>query len=131
MADAFASLATAPPTSEELASARRTLEARLESRPVEQWLRDIEVYSLPRNYPLMLRSKLASVTSSELQSLARKLSDANALTTVILGRKTTDSNGRASMSTDPMIEGGPSPEFNAAGKERAVRSMFAEIALEL
>lgn len=40
----------------------------------------------------------------------------------------TDSNGRASTSTDPMIEGGPSPEFNAAGKERAVRSMFAEIA---
>ena len=87
MADAFASLATAPPTSEELASARHTLEARLESRPVEQWLHDIEVYSLPRNYPLTLRSKLASVTSSELQALARKLSDANALTTVILGRK--------------------------------------------
>lgn len=86
VSESFASLATTIPTDEELAEARKSLLAHLEVRSVEDWLRDIETFALPRNYPLTLRSRLLSVTSTELQSLAKKLTEANALTLVVLGR---------------------------------------------
>ena len=60
--------------------------SRLTPRSVEEWLRDIETFSLPRNYPLTIKSRLEAVTAAELQSLAKKLLEANAVTTVILGR---------------------------------------------
>lgn len=86
LGESFGSLAVTPPTDEELAAARRSLLARIDARSVEEWLRDIEAYALPRNYPLQIRARIESVTAAEVQSLAKRLSDANALTVVILGR---------------------------------------------
>lgn len=83
--ESFASLATSIPTDEEIAEARTSLLARLEARSVEDWLRDIETYALPRNFPLTLRSRLTGATPTELQSLAKRLTEANALTMVVLG----------------------------------------------
>lgn len=90
----FATLASSPVSSEELAEARSTLISRLTTRPVEDWLRDIETFSLPRNYPLTIKSRLEAVTPAELENLAKKLLEVNAVTTVILGPTVAQSTGR-------------------------------------
>ena len=86
MPELFAALASSPVGNDELAEARSAVISRLTPRSVEEWLRDIETFSLPRNYPLTIKSRLEAVTAAELQSLAKKLLEANAVTTVILGR---------------------------------------------
>jgi predicted Zn-dependent peptidase len=41
---------------------------------------------LPRNYPLTIPSKIESISAAEVQRVAKKLLDANALTVVVLGK---------------------------------------------
>lgn len=82
----FAGLATSPVTDVELAQARTTLLQRLDARSIEDWLFEIEAFSLPRNYPLALRSRLNTITSAELQTTAKRLIESSALTLVVLGR---------------------------------------------
>lgn len=81
----FSGLSTNPVTADELTAARTSLLTKLSARPVEEWLFDIEAFGLPRNYPLTLRNRLESTTTTELQALIRKLFEGNALTVVVLG----------------------------------------------
>jgi zinc protease len=82
----MASLATSAPSTEELAAAKSTLSAEYAARPVEYFLREIEVYALPRNYPLGIQKKIESIGAADIQRIAKKLLDANALTVVAAGR---------------------------------------------
>ena len=86
LTESFSTLATSPITADELSDARGRLLERLNARPVEDWLRDIEAFSLPRNYPLTIKQRLEAATSADLQALAKRILEANALTLVLAGR---------------------------------------------
>jgi zinc protease len=79
-------LANTPVSSEELAAAKSTLTSASSAYPVEHYLREIEVYSLPRNYPEKIAPALEKITALDVQRVAKKLIDANALTVVVLGK---------------------------------------------
>lgn len=85
LTDGLAGLASAAISEEELAAAKRSLIDEFSARPIELWLRDIEAFSLPRNYPVNLKSRLEAITPAEAQRVARKLFAANALTVVVRG----------------------------------------------
>ncbi len=82
----YAALATTPATAEELAAARTALAGEYASRSVETFLREIEIYLLPRNYPLNVQGLIDKVTAADVQRVAQRLRDANALTLVAFGR---------------------------------------------
>ncbi|MCI0664885.1 MAG: hypothetical protein L0220_27795, partial [Acidobacteria bacterium] len=82
----FAALSTTPVSSDELAAAKSALASEYSARPVEYNLREIEVYSLPRDYPLRIAGKIDAITVVDVQRVAKKLLDANALTLVVLGK---------------------------------------------
>ncbi|MGE0103889.1 MAG: M16 family metallopeptidase [Blastocatellales bacterium] len=84
--DQMAGLAQSAVSSIELQAAKADVLREYEARAMEDNLREIEVYSLPRNYPLSVKSKIESITAADLQKLARKMFDANALTVLISGR---------------------------------------------
>jgi len=84
--ESFTAIVTTPPTAEELAAAKSGLANEYASRSVEFFLREIEIYSLPRNYPLNLASRIESITAADVQRVAKKLLGANALTVVVLGK---------------------------------------------
>jgi zinc protease len=84
--DGFAALASAAVTAEELAAVKTALISEYAARPIEEQLREIEIYQLPRNYPLTFEAKVNAITAAELQRVARRLLEANALTVVVLGR---------------------------------------------
>lgn len=84
--DQMAGMAQSAVSSIELQAAKADVLREYEARAMEENLREIEVYSLPRNYPLSVKSKIESITAADLQKLARKMFDANALTVVISGR---------------------------------------------
>ncbi len=86
--EAFATLATTPVSAEELAAAKSTLAAEYAARPVEHFLREIEVYSFPRNYPEKIAPNIEKITTAEVQRVAKKLLNANALTVLVLGKVT-------------------------------------------
>ncbi len=82
----FASLATTPVSAEELAAAKTTLAGEYAAHPIEHYLREIEVFGFPRNYPLTIQSRVDAITAADVQRVAKRLLDANALTVVALGR---------------------------------------------
>lgn len=84
--DIFAALDKADFTAQELAAAQAAVIAEHDARPIEENLREVETYSLPRNYPLVYADKVRTVTTADLQRVAKKLLEANALTVVVLGR---------------------------------------------
>lgn len=84
--DAFASLATTPVSGVELAAAKADLVAEYGARPVEHNLRNIEMYLLPRNFPVEAPSKIETITAADVQRVVKRLLDANALTVVIVGK---------------------------------------------
>lgn len=84
--DQMAGMAQSTVSGIELQAAKADVLREYEARPMEEYLREIEVYSLPRNYPLSVKSKIESITAADLQKLARKMFEANALTVVISGR---------------------------------------------
>jgi zinc protease len=84
--ESFTALATAPPTAEELTAAKSSLASDYLSRSVEFFLREIEIYSFPRNYPLNIAPRIETITSIDVQRVAKKLLGANALTVVVLGK---------------------------------------------
>jgi len=84
--DAFASLAATPVSGVELAAAKAELAAEYGARPIEHNLRDIEMYLLPRNFPVELSKKIESITVADVQRVAKRLLDANALTVVVAGK---------------------------------------------
>ncbi|HZS06953.1 MAG TPA: pitrilysin family protein [Blastocatellia bacterium] len=94
--ESFAALATAPFTAEELAAARDGLNAEYAARPIEDQLREIETSALPRNHALTFSGRVTAVTTADLQRVARRLLDANALTVVVLGRTGEQSKAQTS-----------------------------------
>lgn len=82
----YASLATTPVSAEELAAAKATLAGEYASRPIEAFLREMEIFMLPRNYPLSVQKRIEDITAADVQRVAQRLRDANALTVVALGR---------------------------------------------
>lgn len=84
--DAFAALATAEITAEELAAAKAALNAEYAVYPIEQFLRNIEAFSLAKDWPLNLNKNINNLAAADLQRVAKRLLDANALTVVALGR---------------------------------------------
>lgn len=86
--DSFVALANLPATAEELAAAKTSLTTEYAARSVEDQLREIETFSLPRNFGLTYASRVNAITAEDLQKVARRLLNANALTVVVLGKVT-------------------------------------------
>jgi zinc protease len=84
--ESLAALATASVAATELMAAKMNLNSDYAARPIEQHLRDIEAYALPRNYPLTVAEKIEKITAADVQRVAKRLLDANALTVVVLGQ---------------------------------------------
>ena len=82
----FATLATKEITADELATSKAALSSEYAARPIEQFLREIETYNLPKTYPLKINEQIEKLTAADLQRVAKRLLDANALTLVALGR---------------------------------------------
>ena len=84
--EAFAALATQEITAAELNAAKNAFAAEFNARPIDRQLRDIEAFSLPKNWPLTLDDKLGQITAADALRVAKRLLEANALTVVALGR---------------------------------------------
>jgi zinc protease len=82
----FAALTTSPVSAEEMATAKKALADEYSARPPAYYLREIEVYSLPRNYPLEVVKKIEAISTADIERISKKLLEANALTVVVLGK---------------------------------------------
>lgn len=84
--DIFAALNKTEINAQELSAAQASLLAEHNARSVEEYLRIANSLSLPRNYPVVYPDRVRAVTVADLQALAKRLLEANALTVVVLGR---------------------------------------------
>jgi zinc protease len=84
--ESFASLATAAVSAEEMAAAKSALAEEHAARSVEDYLREIEAFKAPKNYPLTVKENIEKITAADVQRVAKRLFDANAMTVVALGR---------------------------------------------
>ena len=84
--DSFASLATAVASAEEIAAAKSALAEEHAARSVEDYLREIEVFKSSKTYPLTVKENIEKITAADVQRVAKRLFDANAMTVVALGR---------------------------------------------
>jgi zinc protease len=84
--ESFAQLAQVAVSAEELAAAKAALTAAYAAQSVVEQLREVEMQGWPRNYPLTFASRINAVTAADLQRVAKRLLEANAMTVVILGR---------------------------------------------
>ncbi|MEP7274467.1 MAG: pitrilysin family protein [Acidobacteriota bacterium] len=83
--DGFAAMASEIVSAEELAAAKASLSSERAAMSIGDQLRQIEFYSLPRNYPLTFAPRLDAVTAADIQRVGRRLLTANALTVVVFG----------------------------------------------
>jgi len=86
MTDAFASLASTAVAAEELAAAKSALAAEYVGRPIEDNLLDIERFLLPRNFPIEVSKAIQKLSAADVQRVAKRLLDANAMTVVVAGK---------------------------------------------
>ncbi|HEY8459919.1 MAG TPA: pitrilysin family protein [Blastocatellia bacterium] len=84
--EAFASLATTTVSADELAAAKSAMLEEHAARPVEDYLREIEVFKAPKTYPLTVKESIEKITAADVQRAAKRILDANAITVVALGR---------------------------------------------
>lgn len=84
--EAFTSLVGATVSANELAEAKSALANDVAARPIEHNLRDIEMYLLPRNLPVEIGKKIEAISAADVQRVAKRLLDANALTVVVVGK---------------------------------------------
>ena len=84
--DSFASLATAAVSAEEIAAAKSALAEEHAARSVEDYLREIEIFKSSKTYPLTVKDNIEKITVADVQRVAKRLFDANAMTVVALGR---------------------------------------------
>jgi zinc protease len=82
----WAALTTSPVSAEETSAAKTSLANEYSARPPEYYLREIEVYSLPRNYPLEVGKKIEAISAADIERVSKKMLKANALTVVVLGK---------------------------------------------
>ena len=69
--DGFAALAANHVPAEELASAKAGLASERAAQSIGDQVREIEMYQLPRTYPLNYRSRLEAVTAADVQRVVR------------------------------------------------------------
>lgn len=84
--EAFTSLVGATISAGELAEAKSALANDYSARPIEINLRDIEMFLLPRNLPVEIGKKIGAISAADIQRVAKRLLDANALTVVVVGK---------------------------------------------
>lgn len=84
--EAFTSLIGATVSAAELAEAKSALAADYSGRSIEHNLREIEKFLLPRNLPVEIGKKIEAISAADVQRVAKRLLDANALTVVIVGK---------------------------------------------
>jgi zinc protease len=84
--DSLAALATAQVTPDELASAKAALKAQEAALPINEQLRRIEVFGLPKNYPLNWPGRVDGLKQADIQRVAKRLLEANAMTVVVVGK---------------------------------------------
>ncbi len=84
--ESLTSLATTPVSGEELAAAKAILLEEHAARSVEDYLRLIETFRAPKNYPLTVKESIEKITAADAQRVAKRFFDANAMTVVALGR---------------------------------------------
>jgi zinc protease len=82
----FAALTTSQVSVEEMTAAKTALANEYSAQPPGYYLRVIEVYSLPRNYPLEIVKKIEAISATDIERVSKKLLEANALTVVVLGK---------------------------------------------
>jgi zinc protease len=82
----LASLASTAVSAEELAAAKSGMLEEHAARPVEDYLREIEAFKTPKNYPLTVKDNIEKITAADVQRAAKRILDANAMTVVALGR---------------------------------------------
>ncbi|MBO0723902.1 MAG: insulinase family protein [Blastocatellia bacterium] len=84
--ETFSSLTASPVSAEELAAAKTALANEYSSRPPEFYLRQIEAFSLPRNFPLEIGKKIEAISIADATRVSKNLLESNALTVVVLGK---------------------------------------------
>jgi predicted Zn-dependent peptidase len=84
--ESFASLATTAVSVEEIASAKSSLAEESAAYAIENYLREIEMFRLPKNYPLNVKANIEKITAADAQRVAKRLLGANAMTVVAIGR---------------------------------------------
>lgn len=84
--DLFATLDKTEISEVELATAQAVLLREHEARPITEYLEEIATFKLSETYPLTYESKVKAVSTIDLQRVAKRLLEANALTVVVLGK---------------------------------------------
>ncbi|MBS1809006.1 MAG: insulinase family protein [Acidobacteria bacterium] len=84
--DLFGTLDKAEIAESELATAQTALLGEHQARPIPEYLREIAAFKLPETYPLTYESKVKAVSTLDLQRVAKRLLEANALTVLVLGK---------------------------------------------
>ncbi len=86
MTDVFSLLSKNEISELELATAQSALLNEHHAKSVSEYLREIAAYRLPETYPLNFENKVKAVTTLDLQRVAKRLLDANALTVLVMGK---------------------------------------------
>ncbi|HEX4945597.1 MAG TPA: pitrilysin family protein [Blastocatellia bacterium] len=84
--DLFATLDKSEISEVELATAQTVLLKEAQERPIAEHLQEIATYKLPETYPLTYESRVKAVSTIDLQRVAKRLLEANALTVLVLGK---------------------------------------------
>jgi zinc protease len=83
--DAFAAFASTLVPEGELAAAKASLKGEKAERSMADQLHEVESFGLAKNVPLVWSSRIDGITSADIQRVAKRLLEANALTVVVLG----------------------------------------------
>lgn len=84
--DLFATLDKSEISEVELATAQSVLLKEHEARPITEYLEEIATFKLSETYPLTYESKVKAISTIDLQRVAKRLLEANALTVLVLGK---------------------------------------------
>jgi zinc protease len=84
--DLFATLDKSEISEVELATAQAVLLKEHAARPITEYLEEIATFKLSETYPLTYESKVKAVSTIDLQRVAKRLLEANALTVLVLGK---------------------------------------------
>jgi zinc protease len=84
--DLFATLDKSEISEVELATAQAALLKEHAERPIPEYLEEIAAFKLSETYPLTYESKVKAVSTIDLQRVAKRLLEANALTVLVLGK---------------------------------------------
>jgi zinc protease len=84
--EVFTGLVTTAVSAEELSAAQSGAVSEFSARSTEDHLREIESYNLPRNYALTYSDRVRALTAVDLQRVARRMLEANALTVIVMGK---------------------------------------------